>query len=70
MKQHQHRPATRAPHGAPEFIERIALYCTKRHKRAFRARGGSEWVRRLIDADLAANPVDPKPVRGPRRPAR
>jgi hypothetical protein len=49
-KQHQHRMAHRAPHGAPEFTERVAAYVTARQKRKFRQRGGSDWLRKLIDA--------------------
>lgn len=48
-KQKQHRPATRAPHGAPEFTERIAFYCTAKQKRKFTKNGGSSWARQLID---------------------
>lgn len=39
--QKQHRPATRAPHGCPEFTELIAIYCTPRQKKEFARRGGS-----------------------------
>ncbi len=46
--QRQHRPANRAPHGAPEFTERIAIYCTPAQKRKFVKRGGSGWLRELI----------------------
>lgn len=46
--QRQHRLATRAPHGAPEFTERIAIYCTPAQKRKFVKRGGSQWLRELI----------------------
>jgi len=49
MKQHQHRPATRAPHGNPEFTERIAIYCTAKQKKKFVQRGGSMWLRRVLD---------------------
>jgi hypothetical protein len=48
-KQKQHRPPTRAPHGSPEYTERIALYCTPKQKRKFRKNGGSAWVRELLD---------------------
>lgn len=47
-QQKQHRPQTRAPHGAPEFTERIAIYCTPRQKRKFEKRGGSQWLRGVI----------------------
>lgn len=47
--QRQHRPATRAPHGAPEFTERIAIYCTPKQKRKFEKGGGSAWLRDAID---------------------
>lgn len=47
--QRQHRPATRAPHGAPEFTERIAIYCTPKQKRKFLKNGASSWLRDVID---------------------
>lgn len=46
--QRQHRPATRAPHGAPHFTDRIAIYCTTAQKRKFERRGGSQWLRKII----------------------
>jgi hypothetical protein len=50
-KHKQQRTGTRAPHGAPEFTERIAFYCTAAQKRKFMKCGrGSKWVRELIDA--------------------
>lgn len=48
-KQRQHRPATRAPHGAPEFTERIAAYVTPTQKRKFKRNGGSQYLRDLLD---------------------
>lgn len=48
-RQRQNRPTRRAPHGAPEFTERIAAYVTSRQKRAFVRKGGSAWLRDLID---------------------
>ena len=45
----QHRPPTRAPHGSPEFTEKLATWVTKEQKRAFRRNGGSAWLRTLID---------------------
>jgi len=50
MKQQQHRTGTRAPHGAPEFTERIAIYCTAAQKKKFKRSGGSHWLRQVIDA--------------------
>lgn len=49
----QHRPKTRAPHGCPEFTERVAAYVTAKQKRAFRKLGGSAWLRKLIDQAVA-----------------
>ncbi len=49
-KQRQHRPATRAPHGCPEFTDRVAAYVTPAQKRKFRRNGGSQWLRQIIDA--------------------
>jgi len=46
--QRQHRMATRAPHGAPEFTERVAIYCTAKQKRKFKQRGGSAWLRKIM----------------------
>jgi len=54
VKQQQTRLKTRAPHGAPEFTERIALYATAKQKRHVRKRGyGSQWVRKAIDHAIA-----------------
>ncbi len=52
MKQKQHRPNHRAPHGSPEFTERIAFYATPKQKKAFRKLGGSGWLRGVIDREL------------------
>lgn len=48
-KHNQSRPKTRAPHGSPEFVERIAIYCTAKQKRKFEKHGGSQWLRRVVD---------------------
>lgn len=48
MKQRQNRPSTRAPHGAPQFTERFAFYCTDQQKRKLLRKGGAEWLRKLI----------------------
>lgn len=53
MKQKQHRPATRAPNGAPEYTERISFYATERQKKAFRKLGGSGWARAALDQAIA-----------------
>lgn len=50
--QSQHRPPTRAPHGSPEFTEKLAAWVTPKQKRAFLRKGGSAWLRRLIDEAL------------------
>jgi hypothetical protein len=42
-----HGPRARA--GSPELVERIALWCTEKQRRAVRRNGGSIWVRKLID---------------------
>lgn len=47
--QTQHRPQTRAPHGNPEFTETLAFKATKGHRRLFQRKGGSAWLRSLID---------------------
>jgi hypothetical protein len=52
VKQRQHRPGTRAPHGCPQFTERVAAYVTPKQKRAFTKLGGSGWLRSLIDREL------------------
>lgn len=49
LKQRQHRPSTRAPHGAPEYTERLAACVTARQKRKFMRNGGSQWLRELLD---------------------
>lgn len=50
MKQRQHRPKTRAPHGSPFFSERVAAWITPAQKRKFTKNGGSQWLRKIIDA--------------------
>lgn len=49
MKQSQHRPKTRAPHGNPRYRKRIASYVTLAQFRKFHQRGGSGWLRELIE---------------------
>ena len=49
-KQQQHRTGRHAPHGAPEYTERIAFYCTAKQKAKFKKRGGSDWMRRLVES--------------------
>jgi hypothetical protein len=49
MKQKQHRSGHRAPHGSPEFTDRIAIYCTAQQKKKFMERGSSMWLRRVVD---------------------
>ena len=48
---------TRAPHGSPEFTERIAFYCTSKQKKKFRKNGGSAWARHLIDGAFDASAI-------------
>ena len=48
-KSKQTRRANRAPHGAPEFTTRLAIYCTEAQKSKFDSHGGSIWLRRVID---------------------
>ena len=46
----QVRTGHRAPHGQPEYTDRIAIYCTPAQKRAFKRNGyGSPWLRKVID---------------------
>jgi hypothetical protein len=44
----QHRSATRAPHGSPEFTDKISFYCTAKQKREFLKKGRSAWARLAI----------------------
>jgi hypothetical protein len=48
MKQKQHRPTNRAPHGSPIYSKRIAAWVTPAQRRLFDKHGGSEWVREVI----------------------
>lgn len=48
----QNRPKTRAPHGSPEFTEKISFYCTAKQKKAFLKYGRSIWARDAIDAAI------------------
>jgi len=49
MKQLQHH-GKRAPRGKPEKTERIAVRLPPKLKRKVMRRGGSGWVRELIEA--------------------
>jgi hypothetical protein len=53
VKQYQHRPKTRAPHGSRQFPARLGAWVTPRQYQAFRRNGGSEWLRRLLDDALS-----------------
>ena len=48
MKQHQHH-GPRSPHGKPEKTERIGIRLPPKLKRKAMRRGGSIWVRELIE---------------------
>jgi len=52
-KQKQHRMRTRAPHGSPDYPERVAAWVTTRQRRAFDRNGGSIWLRGVIDFALS-----------------
>lgn len=52
MKQHQHRPETRAPHGEPVHKARISFRCTPELKKLFDAKGGSEKARLILEKYL------------------
>lgn len=47
--QRQNRPPTRAPHGSPIYVERIAICCTPAQKKKFMRLGGSGWLREIIN---------------------
>ncbi len=51
----QLRMKTRAPHGEPQFTERISFYCTEKQKKKFLKMGRSVWMRRVLD-----NTTEPK----------
>jgi hypothetical protein len=40
----------RAPHGEPEYTKRVALRVTPAQQRKVQRKGGSIWMRKLIDA--------------------
>lgn len=48
MKQKQHRPKTRAPHGSPTYTARVGAWVTKRQHAWVRRHGGSALIRQLI----------------------
>ncbi len=48
----QHRPPTRAPHGQPEYIAVIAVRVTKDMHKSIMRKGGSGWVRNVIEKSL------------------
>jgi len=52
LKQTQHRPKTRAPHGKPEHSARISLRCTPELKSLFDKKGGSEKARIVLEKHL------------------
>lgn len=48
MKQKQHRPKHRAPHGSPLYTQRVGAWVTKRQHAWVRKNGGSALLRQLI----------------------
>jgi hypothetical protein len=52
MKQFQHRPKTRAPHGSPIYSARVGAWVTPEHHTHVRLSGGSEYLRGLIERDM------------------
>ena len=42
-------PRTRAPNGYPEFTERFCVRFTPKQQKKIKARGGSAWVRDLVN---------------------
>lgn len=54
----QHRPATRAPHGSPQFTVYIGGWATEKQKAWLMKHGGSAKLRELIDAAMAGERVE------------
>jgi hypothetical protein len=50
----QHRPATRAPHGSPQFTVYIGGWATENQKAWLMKHGASSKLRELIDAAMLA----------------
>lgn len=55
MKQHQHRPKTRAPHGSPFFPARIGAWVTEEQHKFVMKNGGSAYLRKLLDDTMKAS---------------
>lgn len=49
MTKQQQNHGKRAPRGRAQLTNRLALWCTSKHRRLVRKNGGSMWVRKLID---------------------
>jgi hypothetical protein len=55
MKQFQHRPKTRAPHGSPDFPARTGAWITEEQKKWITKQGGSAYLRELVKKDMEGN---------------
>jgi hypothetical protein len=51
-KQRQHRLKHRAAHGSPIYSKRVAAWVTPGQRQEFERRGGSEWLRRVLDVAI------------------
>ena len=52
MKQVQHRPKTRAPHGSPIYTARTGAWVTEEQLKWVKANGGSTVIRELIQREM------------------
>lgn len=48
----QSRTGNRGPHGNPDYPARIGAWVTEAHYQLFHARGGSQWLRELLEKEL------------------
>lgn len=51
-KSQQNRPKTRAVHGSPDFTARIGAWVTEEQYQYFHDKGGSIWLRELLDKEM------------------
>lgn len=51
-KSKQNRPGKRAPHGSPDYPARIGAWVSDEQYQYFHAKGGSIWLRELLDKEM------------------
>ena len=53
----QKRSGKRAPHGSPAFPSRLGAWVTEEQYQYFHSKGGSIWLRQLLDREISSSTV-------------